>query len=139
MVFFAMKPKKPAIKESQKDLFRVELKKIIDLSHPLVKLADAVDWDRWEKTLETSYSPNKGRPGRSTRLMVALHYLKFTYRLSDMHVVAGWVENPYWQFFSGMKWFEHRKPVHPSSMSRWRKRIGHEAVELLSNQAIESI
>jgi len=40
-------------------------------------------------------------------LIVALHYLKYTYKLSDEDVVATWVENPYWQYFSGMKFFEH--------------------------------
>ena len=63
-------------------------------------------------------------PAVSTRLMVALHYLKYTYNLSDEDVVEGWVENPYWQYFSGMKCFEHEVPIDPSSMTRWRKRIG---------------
>ena len=34
-------------------------------------------------------------------------YLKYTYNLSDEDVVEGWVENPYHQCFSGMKFFEH--------------------------------
>jgi IS5 family transposase len=33
--------------------------------------------------------------------MVALHYLKYQHDLSDEVVVASWVENPYWQHFSG--------------------------------------
>jgi IS5 family transposase len=33
--------------------------------------------------------------------MVALHYLKYVHNLSDEDVVAGWVENPYWQNFAG--------------------------------------
>lgn len=41
-----MKPKKPQHKNRQTDLFRPELKKIIDPRHPLVKMTDAVDWDR---------------------------------------------------------------------------------------------
>jgi IS5 family transposase len=38
--------------------------------------------------------------------MVALHYLKYTHNLPDADVVEAWVENPYWQHFSGMKYFE---------------------------------
>lgn len=63
------------------------------------------------------YCDDNGAPGRCTRLMVALHYLKFTFGLSDEDVVAGWVENPYWQALSGMKHFEHRRPIDPSSMT----------------------
>ena len=99
-----MKPKKPANKDRQRELFRVELVQIIDSGHGLVKLANVVDWDQLEKVFGATFCPDNGRPAISTRLMVALHYLKFTYNLSDDDVVAAWVENPYYQYFSGMKW-----------------------------------
>ena len=111
---------------------------IIDPGHGLVKLGNVVDWDRLEEVFGSTYCPDNGRPAISTRLMVALHYLKYTHNLSDDDVVAGWVENPYWQHFSGMKWFEHKVPIHPSSMSRWRKRIGDAGAEQLLKQTIEA-
>jgi IS5 family transposase len=70
--------------------------------------------------------------------MVALHYLKYTFDLSDEDVVEGWVENPYWQFFSGMKYFEHKPPIDPSSMTRWRNRIGEAGAEELLKETIEA-
>jgi IS5 family transposase len=70
--------------------------------------------------------------------MVALHYLKYTHNLSDEEVVACWVENPYWQYFSGMKWFEHEVPIDPSSMTRWRKRIGEAGAEGLLRETLEA-
>jgi len=53
-------------------------------------------------------------------------------------VVSGWVENPYWQYFSGMRYFEHKLPIHPSSMTRWRKRIGETGAEGLLKETIEA-
>ena len=120
------------------DLFRVELTRIIDLDHSLVKLAGAVNWDQLEEVFGSTYCPDNGRPAVSTRLMVALQYLKYTHNLSDEDVVSGWVENPYWQYFSGMKWFEHKIPIHPSSMCRWRKRVGETGAEQLLKQTIEA-
>ena len=70
--------------------------------------------------------------------MVALHYLKFTFDLSDEDVVAGWVENPYWQVLSGMKHFEHRRPIDPSSMTYWRKRVGAAGAEAMLKETIEA-
>jgi hypothetical protein len=35
-----------------------------------------------------------GAPGIDTRLMVALHYLKYQHDLSDEEVVARWTETP---------------------------------------------
>jgi len=70
--------------------------------------------------------------------MVSLHYLKYTHNLSDEDVVAGWVENPYWQYMSGMKFFEHGFPIDPSTMTRWRKRIGEAGAEELLKETIEA-
>ena len=131
-----MKPKKPPQKNRQKDLFRVELKRIIDPGHGLVKLAKVVEWDRLDELFGATYCPDNGRPGVSTRLMVALHYLKYTFNLSDEDVVEAWVENPYWQNFSGMKYFVHEPPIDPSSMTRWRKRIGEAGAEELLKETI---
>ena len=133
-----MKPKKSPAQERQGNLFRVELSRIIDRGHGLVKLAEAVDWHRLDEMFGSTYCPDNGRPGVSTRLMVALHYLKYTHNLSDEDVVACWVENPYWQYFSGMKWFEHDVPIDPSSMTRWRKRIGESGAEGLLRETIEA-
>ena len=83
-----------------------------------------MDWARLEEVFGGLYCADNGAPAESTRLMVALHYLKFSYDLSDEDVVAGWVENPYWQYLSGMKYFEHRRPIDPSTMLMcWSARV----------------
>lgn len=133
-----MKPKKSPATDPQMDLFRPELSKMIDSCHGLVKLSAVVDWSSLEEAFGSSFCADNGRPGISTRLMVALHYLKYTFDLSDDAVVKGWLENPYWQYFSGMKWFEHEIPIDPSSMSRWRKRIGVNGAEKLLEETIRS-
>ena len=133
-----MKPKKISQKDRQRDLFRAALDNIIDPSHGLVKLSKVVEWNRLDDFFGSTYCSDNGRPGVSTRLMVALHYLKYTRNLSDEDVVATWVENPYWQYFSGMKWFKHELPINPSSMTRWRKRIGEAGAEELLKETIKA-
>ena len=44
-----MKPRKLSRKNRQPELFRIELVKIIDLGHSLVKLVKAIDWDRLDE------------------------------------------------------------------------------------------
>jgi len=133
-----MKPKKSPQKNRQKDLFRPELTNIIDPAHGLAKLTHAVSWDRMDELFGKTYCPDNGRPGVSTRLMVSLHYLKYTHNLSDEDVVSAWMENPYWQYLSGMKYFEHELPINPSSMTRWRRRIGEAGAEELLKETIEA-
>ena len=129
-----MKPQK--IKNNpQLELFKIELNRIINPGHPIAQLAKQIDWSVFDQKFETQFS-DEGRPAISTRLMVALHYLKYSHDLSDEETVARWVENPYWQYLSGRQFFEHKLPIDPSSMTRWRKRIGVEGAETLLSQTI---
>jgi IS5 family transposase len=132
-----MKPK-PSVTSVQPDFFQTELKSIINLQHPLVKLAEEFNWDAFEKQMQPSYSPIMGAPGINTRLMVALHFLKHQHDLSDEELVAKWVENPYWQFFSGMQFFSHKAPIDSSSMTRWRNRVGESGAESLLKATLEA-
>ena len=68
--------------------------------------------------------------------MVALHYLKYQHDLSDEDVVLHWLENPYWQHFSGERYFQHRLPIDASSMTRWRQRLGEAGAEQMLRETI---
>ena len=102
---------------------KMELARLVNDRHPLVKLARQIDWRTLDEHFGANYSEGTGRPAISTRLMVSLHYLKYTHDLSDEAVLRGWVENPYWQYLSGMRFFEHESSIDPSSMRRWRRRV----------------
>ena len=65
-------------------------------------------------------------------------YLQHAFKLSDEAIVARWIENPYFQHFTGETFFQHRPPIDPSSLTRWRKRIGEEGVEWLLTKTIEA-
>ena len=85
----------------EQDLFRSRLDQIIAMSHPLVRLAKAINWRFLEKQFGAVYTDGAGRPPLPTRLMAGLAILKHTYNLSDEAVCALWVENPYYQYFCG--------------------------------------
>jgi len=121
-----MKPKKQ-YEETQ--LFQSRLDQIINLKHPLCILAAKIDWQSFDEKFGQEYTDQTGRPGIPTRLMVSLHYLKHTFNESDESVVARFLENPYWQYFGGMTYFRHHLPINPSSMTRWRQRIGSEGID----------
>jgi IS5 family transposase len=132
-----MKPK-ATVHQAQREVFRTELEGLVDEGHALVKMGRQMNWAVFDEQLGQTYDPSTGAPGVSTRLMVALHYLKYRYDLSDDVVLAQWVENPYWQHFSGMQFFEHEMPIHPSSMSRWRKRLGEAGAEAMLKATIDT-
>lgn len=131
-----MRPRNPASEQPQSELFRTELAQLIDLDHALVGLAAIVNWSQFDEAFSPLYVDDFGRPGIATRLMVGLHYLKHLYQLSDEDVVEQWVENPYWQYLCGSRYFEHRLPIHPSSMTRWRQKIAAGGAEALLKETI---
>ena len=122
----------------QDELFRNRLDNLIDQRHELVQLAALIDWEVFDRQWGSLFSQTRGAPAISTRLIAGLHYLKHLYKLSDEEVVRRWVENPYHQYFCGETYFQHQAPIHPTSMTRWRKRIGEEGCEWLLTQTIQA-
>ena len=84
------------------------------------------------------YEEKNGRPGVPIRVIVGLHYLKYLENESDESIVEKFPENPYWQYFCGYKSFQHRFPCHPTSLGKWRKRIGVDGVEKWLKHVIDT-
>jgi IS5 family transposase len=120
----------------QSDLLRSRLDAIIDMNHALVKLARTIDWSFLEQKFGTVYEDKPGRPPLPTRLMAGLAILKHTYDLSDEVLCERWVENPYYQFFCGEEFFQHRLAFDRSSLTRWRQRMGEEKLQALLQESL---
>jgi transposase, IS5 family len=129
---------KPKAAPPQSELFGAHFSELLNREHPLYVLAERIDWSRFDAAIDACYAEELGRPGVNTRLMVGLLYLKHAYDESDESVVARWVENPYWQFFCGLCYLQHELPIDPSSLSKWRKRVGAERLEKLLEVTIQT-
>lgn len=127
---------KPILHDPTPDLFRSELRSIINLQHELCQMAELIDWESHDKNFADFFQSKTGNPAIATRLIVGLFYLKHTFNLSDEELIARWVENPYWQYFCGEQYLQHRFPIDPSSMSRWRKRFKESGCEKLLEETI---
>ena len=126
-----MKPK-PRPVASQLDLFQAQFEQLLNHDHPLFVLANTIDWKRFDAALADCYCPDIGAPAKAIRLLVGLHYLKHAFNESDESLLERWVENPYWQHFCGFETMQHEVPLHPTSLTKWRQRVGAEKLaELL--------
>ena len=117
-----MRPKKHQ-KARHDDLFRSRLDQIINMKHELVVLTDKIDWDWLDNQLADCFS-DEGRPAEPVRFMIGMFLLKETFNLADEQVWDRWVNDPYFQYFTGEEFFQHTLPHERSGMSHWRKRIG---------------
>src|SRR3977135_1516090 len=131
-----MKWRKPTQSTPASDA--MPLGKMLNPQHSLYLLAQAINWQVFDDQFGPLYADGVGRPALSTRLMVALHYIKHLYDLSDDLVLAGFLENPYWQFFCGMEYFQHQLPCDSTSLVKWRQRVGASGIEQLLKETLEA-
>src|SRR5438105_1500424 len=120
----------------QKDLLRPALEDIIDLAHPLVRLAREIDWQFLDSRFASVCTSGPGQPPLPTRLVAGLFILKHMHDLSDEVLCARCVENPYYQFFCGELSFCHQLPFDRSSMTHWRQRLGEEQLVALLQESL---
>jgi transposase, IS5 family len=122
--------------DRQKDLLRPALDRIIDLGHPLARLAGEIDWGFLDGRFSSVCQPGPGQPGLPTRLVAGLFILKHMHNLSDEVLCARWIENPYYQYFCGELSFCHQLPFDRSSITRWRQRLGEEQLVALIQESL---
>jgi IS5 family transposase len=129
-----MKPNK--IKTEQSELFINRLSSQLNPKDPLFILAHQIEWAIFENAFGARYSDGPGQPPKPIRLMVGLMILQHMHGISDEQVVQQWVQNPYWQYFCGYDYLQWEVPADPSSMTRWRKRLGEEGLEKILAETV---
>jgi transposase, IS5 family len=128
-----MKPEKSS---PQMQFLAPSLREMLDPKNPLYRLSETIDWKEIEAELSPLYA-DFGRPAKAIRLMVGLNLLKHMFNLGDETVIKAWVENPYYQFFTGETVFQWKPPVAPSDMVYFRKRIGTAGLERIMAASIQ--
>jgi transposase, IS5 family len=119
----------------QQNLFKTRLTDLINLSHPLVKLAQEIHWSKIELEFQNLYS-EQGRPSIPVRKIAGLLLLKEMFKESDESVVERWIENAYWQYFTGEEFFQTKQPFDPSEFVHFRKRLKESGLEFLLSQTV---
>jgi IS5 family transposase len=106
------------------------------MGHQLVKLSGTINWAHLEQVCGEAYRDGPGMPPLPTRLMAGLAILKHTFNLSDEAVCERWVESPYFQYFCGETFFQHKLVFDRSSLTRWRQRMGEEKLKSLLQESL---
>jgi len=90
-----------------------------------IKLSQLVPWASLEE-IYRKYFSRLGRPAKDSRLINGLLIAKHSRNLSDEEVVEEFLENPYLQYFCGYDQLVIEKEIHPTTLSKMRKRVGEE-------------
>ena len=109
-------------------MFELRFADRLNPTHELLRAAELIDWDSLQEALSKYYSP-LGRPGKPIRLMVGLHILKHRFNCSDERAVEELHENAYWQCFCGFETFQTAVLLEPTSLVKFRNRLGSEGMK----------
>jgi IS5 family transposase len=106
-----------------------------------VRLAKQIPWQEIEGLYSSSLSASgKGAPALSVRVAFGAMVIKEKLGLSDEETVEQIRENPYLQYFLGLKRYEDRAVFHPTMFVHFRKRFPEDIMnrinELIATKAI---
>lgn len=130
-----MNPKRT--NNNQGELFSQRLSDQLNPNHNLLLLGKLIEWENLEQEF-SGYFSEEGTPAKPVRLVTGIFMLQHMSALSDEEVVKVWVENPYWQLFCGYDFLQWKCPLHFSSLSRWRKRLGKKGMQKILSETVRS-
>lgn len=104
-----------------------------------VKLSKIVNWDKFAQQYISMMNQEFGRPGISPRIVLGALIIKHKEKLDDRGVIQMIQENPYMQYFIGLKGFSTKPVFDPSLFVEIRKRVGEAIFDTLSADLISSI
>ena len=107
----------------------------LDSENEWVKLAGLVPWETVEREYAKQFVDN-GHPAHSARIALGAVIIKQRLKCSDEWTVRHVSENPYLQFFLGMKAYSSKAPFGASTMVEFRKRFPPEAVAAILEASI---
>lgn len=122
---------------SQSELFSQRLSDLLNPNHNLLLFGQLIDWKQLEEEF-ANYFSEEGAPAKPVRLVTGIFMLQHMSGVSDEEVVKVWVENPYWQLFCGYDFLQWKCPLHFSSLSRWRTRLGKKGMQKILSEIVRS-
>jgi hypothetical protein len=109
---------------------KVRLFDFLDLTRPLAKAARDFDW-----TEIVALFPDAQREGLSAAkiwVLASVIVLSEITGLSEGEVLLRWLENPYWQAFSGFEHFQWQTPATPADCLAFRRFVTEKRAARLS-------
>ncbi len=108
-------------------------------THDLILLRHIIPWQPIMERLVPFYNPQKGRTGHSLRLLVATSILCRLRQLSDRKVIENIQENRYMQYFCNVPDQRLMTFLNPSTLCRFRTRIGTEGTLIIEERVFEHL
>jgi hypothetical protein len=129
---------KPQDRQINFDDFNQSLGFELDPTNRWLKKACLIPWAEIEKRYAGIFPSNEGNVAKPARLALGALLIQLEYRFSDEETTAMIQENPYLQYFCGMRGYKSESPFDPSLMVYFRKRFTPEILGEINEMVISS-
>jgi len=119
--------------------FSTPFENSLSIDNRWVKLSNIVNWDAFAQRYILMMNQGFGRPGVSPRIVLGALIIKHMEKLDDRGTIGMIQENPYMQYFLGLKGFSISPVFDPSLFVEIRKRVGADVFDVLSADLIASV
>jgi len=111
--------------DGQLDIYTVfcPLEELLDKENRFVRWADAIPWEELEHEWGDRLYPHRGAPAKPLRQTLGCCLIRERFGFSDRETIAQIMENPYMQYFIGLKEFMRTPPCSTKLMMRFRHRM----------------
>lgn len=106
----------------------------LDADNRWVKMARMMPWDMIEDVYAESMSQDNGAPAISSRIAFGSNFIKENEKLSDDRTLDYIAENPYAQYFLGLREFRTEPLFDASMMVHFRKRFPADKLEEINKR-----
>lgn len=102
-----------------------------------VKMAKLIPWDVIEEIYASNFSENSGATAIDSRIAFGALIVYDKQKLTDRETVEYIAENPYVQYFLGLKEFTDKRLFDPSMMVHFRKRFPADEIDKINRLMFE--
>ncbi len=103
-----------------------------------VKLSNSIPWATIEERYADLFPSHRGQKAKPVRMALGALIIKEKCGYTDRETVEQITENPYLQFFIGLKEYQDRPPFDPSLMVHFRKRFGTEVLKDINEEICQA-
>ena len=104
-----------------------------------IRLAHTIPWNELEARYAKCFGPGKkGKPAFSARIALGSLLIQTILKTTDQETVAQIRENPYLQYFLGLKAYTMKPIIDSSSLARFRKRLSLEDWQALNEALVNT-
>jgi len=108
----------------------------LSVNNRWVKLSKLIPWEKIEMRYAKRFTRDMGAPAKSVRIALGALIIKERCGFTDEETVEQIRENPYLQYFIGLKKYTDKAPFHSSTMVYFRARIDLEMLEEINELII---